>query len=621
MPSELLTINAAAGDPKPSKVRGLAYSGGLLKLPGWRYPIVVDLAGLDIASEVPLLLDHKNETPSRVGVVRASVEAGRRLHIEGEILEAISAEARATIAQGRAADWALSIGAEPLASQLVPEGKTIIANAQMFKGPIYLITKSRLREISVVPIGVDHTAALRIAAAWHFVGGVKAMSSDLLANSGETLADVKKGEEQRVETIEALVATYTAQNPDAEARLQPVAERAIRAGFTIQETELQLLRAARPTVPAYHARGGAGAFNARIGTASLLLRCGYAAAAEKHFGAETCEQADALHCDSLLELLSACVRMERGDVPRNKNELVRAAFSTQAATELLGDSIGRVVLTAYAETPATWESFSAVRDVADFRPQTAGRPSFGTPAEQVAPSGELKMATVEEETMPFSIGTYGKLLTISRADIVNDNVGIFQDAGAALGRSCRRALNDLFYSVLLSDAGTFFNASTHKNLLTSGSSALDIGSFGAAVQLLREQRDAQSNDLDIKPAALLVPPALEETARALISSTEVLPAEAGPTANAWANSVRVEIEPRLSNVTKYASASDKAWFVAASPADSPMIVGFLNGARVPTTEFFGVSSSAEVLGASWRCYLDFGVNFGDWRAFIRADGE
>ena len=40
------TLIEAAGGGKP-KVAGIAYSGGEMNLPGWKHPVVVDLAGME----------------------------------------------------------------------------------------------------------------------------------------------------------------------------------------------------------------------------------------------------------------------------------------------------------------------------------------------------------------------------------------------------------------------------------------------------------------------------------------------------------------------------------------------------------------------------------------------
>ena len=58
------TLIEAADGAKP-KVKGVAYSGGKMNLPGWQYPVVVDLVGMEIPDTVPLLTNHENKTNSR----------------------------------------------------------------------------------------------------------------------------------------------------------------------------------------------------------------------------------------------------------------------------------------------------------------------------------------------------------------------------------------------------------------------------------------------------------------------------------------------------------------------------------------------------------------------------
>ena len=80
--SEFTLIEAAGGKPK---VAGIAYSGGKMNLPGWKHPVVVDLAGMEIPDTVPLLANHENRTESRVGMISASVK-NNTLEITGEIV-------------------------------------------------------------------------------------------------------------------------------------------------------------------------------------------------------------------------------------------------------------------------------------------------------------------------------------------------------------------------------------------------------------------------------------------------------------------------------------------------------------------------------------------------------
>ncbi|MDD5597444.1 MAG: hypothetical protein PHV82_05835, partial [Victivallaceae bacterium] len=123
MGTEFLIIEAAA-DNGNSKVVGLAYSGGKMKLPGWKYPVVVDLAGMQIPEQVPLLANHENKVASRVGMVAAKV-VNNTLEIEGDIV-AKGEQADDIVAQAKAgADWQLSIGADVSESELVKGKRTV----------------------------------------------------------------------------------------------------------------------------------------------------------------------------------------------------------------------------------------------------------------------------------------------------------------------------------------------------------------------------------------------------------------------------------------------------------------------------------------------------------------
>ena len=120
--SEFTLIEASNG-AKP-KVVGVAYSGGKMSLPGWRHPVVVDLAGMEIPESVPLLTNHENKTDSRIGLISAAVR-NNVLEITGEIVSD-SRDAADIIAQGKAgADWQLSIGADVKECELVKGSREV----------------------------------------------------------------------------------------------------------------------------------------------------------------------------------------------------------------------------------------------------------------------------------------------------------------------------------------------------------------------------------------------------------------------------------------------------------------------------------------------------------------
>jgi len=168
---EFLLIEAADGNDASGgfKVIGVAYSGGKMSLPGWRHPVVVDLAGMEIPESVPLLTNHENRTGSRVGVIRARVEDGA-LVVEGEILSS-SGQAQGIVEQARAgADWQMSMGAEVKEAELVRSKRTV--NGIEHSGPFYHVKRSMLREVSVVAVGADASTRMKLAAQFTLYGGL-----------------------------------------------------------------------------------------------------------------------------------------------------------------------------------------------------------------------------------------------------------------------------------------------------------------------------------------------------------------------------------------------------------------------------------------------------------------
>ena len=175
--SELTLVEASNG-AKP-KVVGVAYSGGKMSLPGWRHPVVVDLAGMEIPESVPLLTNHENKTDSRIGIISAAVR-NNVLEITGEIVSD-SKDAADIIAQGKAgADWQLSIGADVKECELVKGSREV--NGQEVEGPFYHIKKSTLREVSVVAVGADAHTNMKVNAKFNLVN----QEGEAMNNKSET---------------------------------------------------------------------------------------------------------------------------------------------------------------------------------------------------------------------------------------------------------------------------------------------------------------------------------------------------------------------------------------------------------------------------------------------------
>ncbi|MFO0081777.1 MAG: Mu-like prophage major head subunit gpT family protein, partial [Phycisphaerales bacterium] len=338
-----------------------------------------------------------------------------------------------------------------------------------------------------------------------------------------------------------------------------------------------------------------------------LKRAGFAALAEKALGPACMEAADDLRVAHTLDLCRAALQHEGLDAPADREGMVRASLTTHTLTEALGAAVNKVLLDGYLESPATWRSFAGVRSVPDFKTATAIRPSFTGSLQQIPPGGEFKHGGADEATTQYKVDTYGKMFSIDRRDLINDDLSLFDSVARAMGQAAMRKLSDLVYDTLMSNAGAFFSAG-NGNFITGVDTNLSTDGLTKAITAMLTQRDAEGNDLDLRPTRLVVPPELQTVARAVLESEYIAAQTNLPTGNSLRNAVGLEVEPRLSNTKKYGTkASTKHWYLFAAPAASPIIVGFLNGQQTPTVEFFGLDQTVNKLAVSWRVYFDFGA--------------
>ena len=605
---EDLLLSAAVDVKKIPTVTIIAYNGGIMRVGTWG-DVVIDLAGLDLAGSVAILSDHDSTRRGIVGHGRAQVMDGR-LVVTGNISATTSAAREIVAASKNGFPWQASVGVEILDRRQVRAGETVAANGKSIKASgsgFMLVSKGRLREVSIVGIGCDGNTAVAIAASRNMEKNmdVQVQDNDVQVKDG---LDEQANEAQRVANIASICG---AKHPDIQAQ-------AIEDGWDENRTELEVLRASRPKVP--EIRGSVIATGSLL-EAALLTHMGHVALGEKALGAIAMEQADRLGATSMIDLCRAALRADGRDVPSSRMELVKAALSTMSLPTALGNVANKVLLDNYNETPASWRSFCAIRSTSDFKTNTAIRPTFTGQLEQVPAGGELKHGGITEALTTFAVDTFGKMLSIDRRDIINDDLSVFEDAAASFGRMAMRKVSDLVYEVLLANEGNFFSVA-NGNLLEGADSALCIDALANAIALMRTQRDAEGNDLDLRPATLLVTPELEPVARMLLESEFVQRAEDVPTGNSLRRAVNLEVEPRLSNTTKFGSAaSTKHWYLFTKPNAVPMIVAFLSGRQTPTVEYFGLDQDVNRLAVAWRVYHDFGSTLCDPRAVVRSKGQ
>ena len=114
---------AAGGEPRKPRLHIVAYTGGLMNVPGWG-DVAIRLDGLDASGQVPLLADHDARVGGVVGHGEASVVEGR-LIVAGVMSGA--GEAARQIVEMTTGGFAFqaSVGVEPMEHERITPGTKV----------------------------------------------------------------------------------------------------------------------------------------------------------------------------------------------------------------------------------------------------------------------------------------------------------------------------------------------------------------------------------------------------------------------------------------------------------------------------------------------------------------
>lgn len=242
--------------------------------------------------------------------------------------------------------------------------------------------------------------------------------------------------------------------------------------------------------------------------------------------------------------------------------------------------------------------------------QLAGAPDLL----QTNEAGEFKYGAMSDGGETYGLLTYGRIVSLTRQAIVNDDLRAFERMVSAFGFAARRLENRTVYSQMtananLADGVALFHA-THANLITG--SALAIATLGAGRTAMRLQKGLQSEELNLSPSYLIVPAALEQTAYNLTSANYV-PAKPSDI-NEFRAGGRTAVTPIVEPVLD--ANSSTAWYLAASNSQVDTVeYCYLDGAEGPVIES---EVGFETDGVSYKCRLDFAAKAVDHRGMLKA---
>lgn len=287
--------------------------------------------------------------------------------------------------------------------------------------------------------------------------------------------------------------------------------------------------------------------------------------------------------------------------------------STSDFGNILLDVANKALLQGWEEAAETFEQWTKKGQLSDFK--TAHRVGLGgfPSLRQVREGAEYKHVTTGDKGESIALATYGEIFSITRQAIINDDLNQLTDVPMKMGRAAKGTIGDLVYAVLtdnvkLSDGKALFHAD-HANL---SAGAISVGSLDDARKMMRLQKEGE-RFLNIRPAYMLVPVALETLANQTIKSASVKGADINSGINnPIQNFAEVIAEPRLD------AKDSNAWYLAAAKGSDTIEVAYLNGVDTP---YIDQQEGFSTDGIATKVRIDAGVSPLDYRGLAKSTGK
>lgn len=283
---------------------------------------------------------------------------------------------------------------------------------------------------------------------------------------------------------------------------------------------------------------------------------------------------------------------------------------------ILENVANKSMLDGFEQAEETWSVWTQQRSIPDFKTTSLVNLSLFNGLEQVREGAQYTHGDMSDIKEQIQLATYGRLFTISRQALANDDLSALGDVPRAMGMAAAYQIGDIVYTVLttgttttmVQDSTALFHAD-HSNYVTAGA-APSVATLNAGRTAMATQTDPQGKTLGIRPGYLIVPIALQTTAETLIAATYDPAGTAGTlTPNPFQNSMTVVADHRLD------TANASGWYLAARR--NTVTVGFLNGQSTPYLES---KDGWSVDGVEHKVRIDAAAVASDFRGLYYNDG-
>jgi len=298
-------------------------------------------------------------------------------------------------------------------------------------------------------------------------------------------------------------------------------------------------------------------------------------------------------------------------------------FSTLAVSNILENVANKNLLSAYQAVETIWNQICGIKSLSDFKAHSFYRLDIHGGYVKVGSDGVIKHGTFGDEKFQVQADTYGMILSLTRQDIINDDLNAFSDIPQGIGRHAAIAIEEAVFTLLLANLGSFEAVATNKDLTIDG--------LTEAEQIFRDQLDDNKKPILVTPDRILVGSQDAVPGQRLFEQLNLMIAGASDTGAVFAenpmrNKYRPIVSTYLSNTalrkqdgTKFANQDGDQWLMFADPMQlAAILIGFLQGQQTPVIE--SEATAFDTLGFQYRSYHDWGVGMGNTKGAVYSPG-
>lgn len=490
-----------------------------------------------------------------------------------------------------------------------------------FNGPAYVVTDWEPLEISIVAVPADPTVGVgRSAEEIHTSidtqeDNTRMDPKEILNNeevkstepveTGLTQADLQKAMEQERKRTSEITALF--RDFDVEG-----ADEAIVMGVSVDEARAMVmdqLRARNKGVSVTMGEAESDKFRAAAQDA-VLMAAGIPVA-------DAAPGAQELRGHSMVELAREALQREGLKANFGDNmELARQAInSTSTFPAIMANLANKSVMVGFNEAETTYQIWAGKGSNRDFKEAARVALSEAGNLELVPEGGQFQQDFLGEASARTKVATYGKLFSLTRQAIINDDLGLFSKIATKYGSAAKRLVNKMVYAQLtgnvkMQDGVALFDTK-HGNVAGTGE-ALSVKAIAKAITAMRRQKGITGEaTLNITPKYLVVPPELEVTAYQIVNSTAAVDGVNSGVANPYKGRFVVVADAELTD--------PDAWYLVADASQHDTIeVTYLNGVETPRLE---TRQGFDVDGIEYKVAFDCGVSALDFRGVFKNAGK